>query len=431
MSISLNNIRPVKFRITAGLIGISLFLLTASRLSVAAEMSFSGFATLGLTYEGHNELAYRNTLINAVHDGVSFPADSVLGGQVNVEFNDHWEAVGQIVIQDRADTAFSNYIEKAFVRYNVDRNLAIRVGRMDSNLFMLSDYRQVGYAYPWARPPIDFYSASSIIASIEGIDVYYSFDVLGGFMKAGMLVGETQARLNGDSGRLRVDFKDAVATIVEFQKGYWLLKIAHAVGETDNFEFVGFEEFRDAFDFVPEVLWPEASSVIDGIDPDGDRVSYTSLGLKYDDFTWQVQAEAAYFNSDWTLYPAATFGYLSIGRYFDRFLPYVSVSGYRPDDPVTRINAPQLPPNIPAELAFTINALATLGDGATTDAYVDQTTLTVGLRWDFADAWALKFQADHVRIKEFGSGLWGNDALATFSQPQTLNVIHLGVSTVF
>ncbi|WP_124748977.1 hypothetical protein [Alteromonas facilis] len=397
----------------------------------AVDVSFNGFATLAATYEDHDELKFRSTLIHEVRDGFTLAADSIVGGQVNVDFNEHWDAVGQLVIQDRADSTLENFIDKAFLRYKFDRNWALRVGRMDSNFFMLSDYRSVGYAYLWARPPVDFYSASSIAASVDGIDLQYAIDIWQGYLKTALFLGESEARLDGESGRLRVDFEQAIALSIEFQKGSWQFKATHAIGETNDFEYAGFDSFVALIEQVPVALWPEIPSIIDSFEPNGERASFSALGMKFDNFTWQVQGEVAHYNSDWVLFPSATFGYLSLGYYIDNWIPYVMYAGYEPKDPATRVVAPTLPAGLPPEVTSGIVTLAAVADISITDSYSDQNTISAGVRWDFADEWALKFQLDHIRLESPGTGLMGNDDPALKATPHRMNVIHLGVSTVF
>lgn len=412
------------------LIVCMLILASHSRIQ-AVELTYNGFATLGVTYAKHDQLNYRSTLLNRPRNGLSFTTDSVVGAQVNAVFDKNWESVAQVVIQDRADAKASNYIEKAFVRYKINRNWAMRLGRMDSNFYMLSDFRAVGYAYPWARPPVDFYSGSSVAAANDGIDIQYTTDVGQGVLKLGLLLGESKARLNGESGKFYADFEDLFGFNIEYTTNNLRLKTTYATATISDFEFGGFDEFITAFKAVPPTLWPQAPMIIDAFEPEGDKAEFVSAGFKYDNSAWQVQAEIATFSADWILFPNSKFGYLSVGYSFNQFLPYVLIAANRPDAAYAQIQAPELPSNTPPELVQNIGLIALLANDSASNQFVDQNTLSAGVRWDFADEWVMKFQVDHIRMRSPGSGLFGNNSVDLASTPLRLNVVHFSFSTVF
>lgn len=397
----------------------------------AVELSFNGFATIGATYAKHDQLNYRSTLLNRPRGDFSIATDSVIGAQVNAIFDENWEFVGQIVIQDRADSKALNYIEKAFVRYKINRSWAARFGRMDSNFYLLSDFRAVGYAYPWARPPTDFYSGTSVAAANDGIDIQYTTDIGKGVAKFGVLFGESKARLNGESGKFYADFEDLIGFNFEYFTKNLQLKTTYATATISDFEFGGFEEFITAFRAVPEVLWPQAPILIDSFEPEGDRAEFISTGFKFDNGHWQIQAEIATFIADWILFPNSKFGYLSVGYSFDQIMPYVLIAANRPNSAYSEIQSPELPPNTPQELIQNIAVIASLADDSASNQFVDQNTLSAGMRWDFNVDWAMKFQIDHIRMQSPGSGLFGNNSVNLSSTSLRLNVVHLSLSTVF
>ncbi len=114
--------------------------------SAVAEVTFNGFATIAVTTHSNDDLLYRSNLVNRPRTSPSLAPDSVLGGQVNYYINDKWDAVTQVVLQDRGDTAASNYLEMAFLRYRPTRHWSFKLGRVNSNLYMLSEFKPVGYA---------------------------------------------------------------------------------------------------------------------------------------------------------------------------------------------------------------------------------------------------------------------------------------------
>ncbi|MDF2177730.1 hypothetical protein P2G88_05660 [Aliiglaciecola sp. CAU 1673] len=371
-------------------------------------------------------------MLNQTRDGVSWRSDSVIGGQVNITFSEQWDAVGQVVVQDRADRRLDNYIEKAFVRYRPARSWAMRGGRLDSNFYMLSDYRPAGYAYTWARPPLDFYSAVAVAAVTDGADLQYTTDWQEGVVKLGVLYGNSAAHLASEDGtKTNFDFANLLSFTLEYQRHNWQFKATSASATLKNFEYADFNEFVSQIRAVPAVLWPQAQNVADYLDPAGDKAEFAAIGVKFDDSQWQIQSELASFKANWQNLPDAKFGYLSIGYYLDDVLPYFLVSAHRPDNKYTAITAPALPPGVPANIVQSIQLLAHTTEDAAANSFIDQNSVSLGIRWDFADAWALKAQFDHIRMQAPGSALFGNNSLDLKIKPKPLNVLHLGLSTVF
>ncbi len=60
----------------------------------------------------------------------------------------------------------------AYINYKPSANWKIHVGKYKVAEFLVSDYADVGYAYPWVRPPQDVYSTNPLI-SLAGVDVLY------------------------------------------------------------------------------------------------------------------------------------------------------------------------------------------------------------------------------------------------------------------
>jgi hypothetical protein len=62
----------------------------------------------------------------------------------------------------------------AFVNYRVNEQFSARGGKIKFPTFLISDYYEVGYAYPWIRPPQEVYS-SNPITTLNGVDLLARF----------------------------------------------------------------------------------------------------------------------------------------------------------------------------------------------------------------------------------------------------------------
>ena len=63
----------------------------------------------------------------------------------------------------------------AFVSYRAADPLTIRGGKLKLTTFLVSDYIEVGYAYPWIRPPQEVYYANPI-STMTGADALVRFN---------------------------------------------------------------------------------------------------------------------------------------------------------------------------------------------------------------------------------------------------------------
>jgi hypothetical protein len=68
------------------------------------------------------------------------------------------------------DSDFDFVANWAFLSWNPKPDLTVRAGRVVIPLFLLSEYLEVGYAYPWVRPPLEMY-AGSPLNRWSGLDI--------------------------------------------------------------------------------------------------------------------------------------------------------------------------------------------------------------------------------------------------------------------
>lgn len=145
-------------------------------------VSISGFLTAGTTYADRQLLNGKipgTTATKAVsQDGTientpGFTSDSRLGLQISAKVNQDISVTGQLLAKAREDNS-NTKADWAFVSYRVNEPITIRAGKIKFPTFLISDYYEVGYAYPWIRPPQEVYS-SNPITTLNGVDVLAKF----------------------------------------------------------------------------------------------------------------------------------------------------------------------------------------------------------------------------------------------------------------
>ena len=189
-------------------------LMTSACTAFAAEVvgqkhfRFSGFATLGLTKGGDEDLGFHRDLDQeGLYDGDwSVSADSLLGVQMDVVVNDQFGGAVQM----------ENSVEWAFLRYRFNPDWTVRAGRIGFDLFLLSDYRNVGFAYLWTRPPVEFY-APLTFTSFDGADLTWSTYAAGGMFRAKISAGNTDSTLNILDNQVNFEVHDIMTAAFSWQ----------------------------------------------------------------------------------------------------------------------------------------------------------------------------------------------------------------------
>lgn len=172
--------------------------LTLDELSLAEDDSaiqVSGFGSLFATHAGNEKLGYYHEYTNLSQTGDwALTTDSNLGLQLDAKLSPQLSATVQTVFKDRVKNGVDENIDWANLKYQPNSNVALRVGRMALGVHMLSEYRDVGYAYLWVRPITEFYSPV-VFSHFDGIDATYEIPLQSGTIQYKLLAGLSNADL--------------------------------------------------------------------------------------------------------------------------------------------------------------------------------------------------------------------------------------------
>ena len=80
-----------------------------------------------------------------------FGVDSKLAVQADAKFNNMLSASWQVMSQRQSDDTYRPHTEMGFAKLQATPDVSIRLGRIPAPLFMVSEYRKVGYVNPWVR----------------------------------------------------------------------------------------------------------------------------------------------------------------------------------------------------------------------------------------------------------------------------------------
>lgn len=134
--------------------------LAASGARADITTTLSGFGTVGGTFTGDSNYAFRHDASEFTGAANQFDValESRLGVQAKFDFGSGFSITAQEVLRQRGNTDFSPGAEWLYAQYSPNSDLQVRLGRVVLATFLYSDSRQVGFAAPWFRSPVEVYS---------------------------------------------------------------------------------------------------------------------------------------------------------------------------------------------------------------------------------------------------------------------------------
>lgn len=386
---------------------------------IGQRLRLSGFGTLGVAHGGDEGFGFRRDISREAQpsDSWSFKTDSLLGAQLDAQLTPNLDATVQLVARDRPKNGPEESLEWAFLRYQLNPSWTVRLGRLGADVFMLSDYRNVGFAYLWARPPLEFYGPLAY-ESIDGADLTFSHPWGEGTLRVKLFGGETSTDF---AGVLSDDYSTdltSYGTSLSWESEHWQARIGLVTGTVDD-TVANAKPLVDGLNAMPAFLWPEAGELADSLDSKGKRINFYSAGIRYDDSPWVVQAEAGYVDAHVPTLPVAG-GYLSIGRRMGPVTPYVLAAMVKNPDGRRKASEAPFPQLLPLQQGVQLSY---------DTSYIDQRSISLGVRWDARHDLALKAQWDHYWIEPCGGGLWAQER--PFARNRELDTFAINLNFVF
>lgn len=403
----------------------------------------SGFGTVGAARTNSDDALFNYPgQGGGVDKQIGLEPDTKVGVQGSYKFTNSISGTAQILTKYRASGQYQPEFEWAFAKWQATPGLALRAGRIGAPFFMVSDFRDVGYANTAVRPPLDVYGQVPV-SSIDGGDASYQTN-LGSATVTGTLWGgysrnEYASALNNTTGGV-TSAVDPVTVKIKAQLGLNLqaefdggfaFRIGHSKGDL-SIDSTTNQTLTTALAGVlagglgpgPQAL---ARQTLDAIATNNTNATFTGIGFSMD-------RDNVVLASEYTMRRikkgtvADTTGWYVLGGYrVGSVLPYVVVSKLKVDDTNT---------SLPAGYAG-LGAAGTAAAGALTTQYVAQRTTGVGVRWDALRSAAVKLQFDRVSKPANSNGLFlvANPSTANSADfranKKNINVISLAVDFVF
>lgn len=386
-------------------------------------VKISGFGTGALTFTDTNKAEFgRPNQATGAKKSPRTGVDSNLGLQASTDINPWLSATVQGLVRKDGQEGFGAELAWAFVKAKVSDEVSVRVGRVGLPVFMISDYRNVGYANTMLRPPSDMYSQVPF-DSIDGVDGTYQTSFGDTTLTGQLAFGKTERVLStGPASVVHLEAKKMLALNLVAEHGPLTVRLGRASAKATIADSVSFNTLASGLRAAGAGYgFAQLPALANDLAVNDKKVSFTSAGAILDLNNFLVQTEIGKRKTD-SYINDTTSWYVMGGYRFGKFLPYISHSSLKADNIVANTVPAACPAGFPAACTPTLRVLsAGVTRLTTTGTQGQQSTDTIGVRWDLHPSAALKVQIDRIKPKH-GQGLLLQPA-AGFTGPVTVGAV--------
>ncbi len=366
--------------------GLSLLLLAPGATHALdlldGRLALNGFGTLGVARSTDSDAEFIRDI--SQQDGTAGDwdgdVDSRLGVQLRANLTETLDAVVQSVSRYDHHGSYEPKLTWAFLRYNPDPAVTLRLGRVALDTYMLADSRDVGYSYLWVRPPVDYYGMRHL-SHIDGGDIVLRRPLGEGLLWGKLYAGRADEKVNSDFVDVVLDAtgSSVYGGHINYDIGRWRWQLG--LSEID-YKLKAPDEFLRQLDLLAYALPQLAAGLRDAVAPA--TIQMSSVGMAYDRGPLQVQAMLGQLNRTGEEADLSS-AFVTAGYRLEPVTPFVSLSGSR-----TRGIA-----------------LSDFGIPSSARVGLTQQTLSLGARYDIKRNVALKGQVDFINVDQAGL-MWRN-----------------------
>jgi hypothetical protein len=394
-------------------------MLATAQAADAPDLAFNGFGTIGVVRSSEDRADFVADTFRpegAGHSGDwSAKVDSRLGLQLTTGLTPRLTGVAQLVLEQRYDDTFKPTVEWANLKYEFTPEFYLRAGRSVLPGVLISEYRKVGYALPWVRPPQEVYRLQALTSS-DGLDAGYSYR-LGEFSNT--IRANVGRRDVKSPGGVESNVRDLFVLSGSAERGPLSLQLTY---QHARLTVQGVEALFDAF----RQFGPEGEEIADRFDFDRKTVEFVGFGASYDSGDWFLMSEFAKFYSR-TFLGDSHGWYVTGGYRLGDFTPYLTVARMQVDTATSHpgLTLDGLPPPL-VEIAAGLNAAL----NHLLETSPAQKSISLGTRWDFARNLALKAQFDYLDLHRDSPGVLVNEQ-PDFRRGGSVSLFSLALDFVF
>lgn len=309
-------------------------------------IEFDGFLTAGLAVQDQDNVTY----LDGITNDISFDNDSKFGLQVTSEISSDMKAIAQLLAAG-ADNNYAMDIEWAYLDYAITDNFSLRGGKVKQPVFLISDYFEVGYAYPWIRPPQEVYR-NNPISTIVGMEALYQLNFSNVSVTLQPYLGSNTDVVPGTGGAVQFNAENFVGMALMANTRSFTFQMSYM--QTD----------------VSTLSQAVPTAVADG------KANLASIGLSWDlnnfvgytEYVTRNITDGAVRSME-ALFPDQDAYYITLGYRIGKYLPHVTVA----------------------------SSQSTPSTSAGANPGVNEDSITLGVRYELNDSAALKMELQNIK----------------------------------
>ena len=340
----------------------SLLAIAIASPVMADDININGFLSVGASMLDDNKAS----IAGADNQG-GFKQDTILGLQVSKQINETTSATGQLV--SRGSDDYSTEAAWAFVTYAANDDLDLRMGRLRVPAFYYSDFLEVGYTYNSIRPAEEVYRLP--FSSVDGIDVtqrFYSGDIDGTLQ---FYYGRYQGDFKTSDGTsYDADFRNVTGIALSTNMGNFGSRLSYNQGDLLLNTPAGSTLSNAGAGAAAIAAGLGDPSAADDFNLTGQTSQFLEAALTYDDGTYSALAEWTALNHESTLLMDDQAWLISLAARMGEFTPHITYSTQK--DEFESGNEGKIQKQLPLA--------------------IEETSITLGLRYDYDTSTALKFE---------------------------------------
>lgn len=372
---------------------------------VSSEVRINGFASI-VAGQDTDDKGFVNSPYS---NEIDFKAESKFALQISADLSQGLSATAQIIARGSND--FNAEFEWAYLSYELNDNHTIRAGKLRLPFYKYSDYLDVGYAYPWIRPPRAMYSLT--FSTYEGLSLLSNLSLNDWDIASNIIYGNVEDTFFETTNPTEGQLKDIYGINLQVSKDWFSAYIA----------YVGTDVFIPTSSIETVAQITEAVSPGNGtqISLDSDYGDFLGLGFTIDYANWLLNTEWSQIAIEESLTLDNEQWYISIAYRFDTLTPYVSYQATESMRKTADISNSLLPVQIHPAQPQLNNFLQSALDGQ----MFEYNAYTVGVKYDFHASAALKFEYNRYDdIVDIGS-------LGSFENPESSGNFSVAIDLVF
>lgn len=244
-----------------------------------------------------------------------FQRETSLGLQIDVNLGEGVSLTTQLIADEFEDN-FSLKADWVYLKYQLSDQINLRAGRLRMPAFVYSDFIEVGYAYPWIRPPSEVYEIIPTNA-LNGIDLSWKIPVGNSNLIIQPYAGDsTLTSFFGFAGENETDVDEILGLSLRLVTDNHEFSMGSFKGEVDMQDPVFLENLAKVGVPIPFIL----SQLISRVDLNFYQVGYNGNFGNLNILAEGVRRET----KDTPIIQNFDGAYLTVGYHFNDWFPHLT-----------------------------------------------------------------------------------------------------------